>query len=153
MNAATEALTELHKRILAEADEQDGHAQGEILAGNIVKEQACRSAAAGLRMAAGMVTEELENQKTCERIDAMTPAEIEAELLTAGYTKERLAAGLVKVRATCEAALARKAVVHGVSCHKWPHRSTGGYEHDANDDGPYDVDRVSYCGRCHHCLP
>ena len=24
-----------------------------------------------------------------------------------------------------------------------------GYLHDANDDTPYDVDGVKYCGRCH----
>lgn len=28
-----------------------------------------------------------------------------------------------------------------------------GYLHTADDDGPYSVDGVLYCGRCHHVLP
>lgn len=41
---------------------------------------------------------------------------------------------------------------HGVDCEKIPHRATGGYLHDPEDDAPYDVDGVSYCGRCHWAL-
>ena len=42
-------------------------------------------------------------------------------------------------------------LIHGVDCVKVTH-SGGGYLHDADDDSPYDVDGVSYCGRCHHGL-
>lgn len=37
---------------------------------------------------------------------------------------------------------------HGVDCPKAKHMG-GGYLHDADDDRPYDVDNVLYCGRCH----
>jgi hypothetical protein len=37
---------------------------------------------------------------------------------------------------------------HGRDCPKVQHVG-GGYLHDADDDGSYDVDGVSYCGRCH----
>lgn len=40
---------------------------------------------------------------------------------------------------------------HGVSCLKAPH-TRDGYLHSENDDGPYDVDGVTYCGRCHKGL-
>lgn len=39
--------------------------------------------------------------------------------------------------------------IHGVSCPKAEHGATGGYQHQPDDDGPYDVDGVTYCGRCH----
>lgn len=38
--------------------------------------------------------------------------------------------------------------VHGRDCPKVQHVG-GGYLHDADDDRPYDVDGVTYCGRCH----
>jgi hypothetical protein len=39
---------------------------------------------------------------------------------------------------------------HGVSCTKVEHRvGMPGYLHSTNDDLPYDVDGVMYCGRCH----
>lgn len=60
-------------------------------------------------------------------------------------------------RSTCskhrpkEAAKAEEA--HGVSCEKVPHdRRGGGYGHEEEDNHPYLVDRVWYCGRCHRCL-
>ena len=37
---------------------------------------------------------------------------------------------------------------HGIDCPKVPHTG-GGYLHDAADDRPYEVDGVTYCGRCH----
>lgn len=37
---------------------------------------------------------------------------------------------------------------HGRDCPKAWH-SGGGYLHDAGFEGPYDVDGVMYCGRCH----
>lgn len=41
--------------------------------------------------------------------------------------------------------------VHGSTCEKVKH--TGGdYSHGHNDNGPYDVDGVKYCGRCHNPL-
>jgi hypothetical protein len=41
--------------------------------------------------------------------------------------------------------------VHGVDCPKVTHIGSG-YLHDADDDKPYDVDGVMYCGRCHGWL-
>lgn len=42
-------------------------------------------------------------------------------------------------------------ITHGVDCTKEPHIQHGnrGYLHSATDDGPYDVDGHTYCGRCH----
>ena len=40
---------------------------------------------------------------------------------------------------------------HGVTCPKAVHKSEG-YLHDADDDGPYDVEGMIYCGRCHYWL-
>lgn len=37
---------------------------------------------------------------------------------------------------------------HGINCVKAPH-TDGGYLHADTDDGPYEVDNVKYCGRCH----
>jgi hypothetical protein len=43
--------------------------------------------------------------------------------------------------------------VHGETCVKAPHvNSLGGYLHAADDDRPYDVDGVRYCGRCQWAL-
>jgi len=39
-------------------------------------------------------------------------------------------------------------VIHGETCPKVSHTGLA-YLHAAEDDGPYDVDGVSYCGRCH----
>lgn len=43
------------------------------------------------------------------------------------------------------------AVRHGVNCQKVIH-SGSGYLHGSEDDTPYDVDGVSYCGRCHYAI-
>ena len=43
-----------------------------------------------------------------QRINAMSQAEVEKELLEAGYTKERLAAGLAEIRATVAKAIAER---------------------------------------------
>lgn len=43
-------------------------------------------------------------------------------------------------------------VVHGVTCEKVAH-TRDGHLHAEDDDTPYDVDGVSYCGRCHRSLP
>ena len=42
-------------------------------------------------------------------------------------------------------------IVHGLSCLKKQHLGAG-YVHVADDDGPYEVDGVIYCGRCHEAL-
>ena len=42
--------------------------------------------------------------------------------------------------------------VHGKTCIKALHVGSG-YLHGADDDKPYDVDHVTYCGRCHSALP
>ena len=40
---------------------------------------------------------------------------------------------------------------HGVNCEKVHHLGMG-YLHAADDDRPYDVDGLAYCGRCHVAL-
>lgn len=40
---------------------------------------------------------------------------------------------------------------HGRDCPKAQHVGEG-YLHAADDDRPYDVDGVRYCGRCHYWL-
>ncbi len=43
---------------------------------------------------------------------------------------------------------------HGYDCVKVRHETKrSGYLHDDLDDGPYDVDGVLYCGRCHLAMP
>lgn len=39
--------------------------------------------------------------------------------------------------------------VHGVDCIKVPHWRHGAFLHPADHDGPYEIDHVQYCGRCH----
>ena len=43
------------------------------------------------------------------------------------------------------------AIQHGTECKKVEHVG-GGYLHDSEDDTPYLVDGVKYCGRCHRGL-
>ena len=43
-------------------------------------------------------------------------------------------------------------VRHGIDCPKASH-TRDGYLHGEDDDTPYDVDGLSYCGRCHRSLP
>lgn len=42
---------------------------------------------------------------------------------------------------------------HGVNCSKVKHETWHYYMHASDDDTPYNVDGVSYCGRCHHVMP
>lgn len=42
-----------------------------------------------------------------------------------------------------------KCIRHGVNCTKEEHTRDGGYLHDEEDDTPFDVDGIKYCGRCH----
>lgn len=56
--AVAEERDYVHGRILHEALVQDGYAHGEILSGNSYKEQAYKSTAAGLRVAAAMLVEQ-----------------------------------------------------------------------------------------------
>ena len=42
-------------------------------------------------------------------------------------------------------------IIHGHNCKKVPH-SSNGYLHSPEDDGHFDVDGVTYCGRCHTFL-
>lgn len=45
------------------------------------------------------------------------------------------------------------ALEHGVNCNKVVHvQGRAGYLHAENDDTPYDVDGVMYCGRCHYFM-
>lgn len=50
-------------------------------------------------------------------------------------------------------ALAQAADAGDLTCKKVPHIQKGGYLHAANDDSPFDVDGVMYCGRCHSAWP
>jgi hypothetical protein len=55
----------------------------------------------------------------------------------------------------CEAnssGIYRPAAEAAVTCEKVAH-TRDGYLHAEDDDTPYDVDGVSYCGRCHRSLP
>jgi site-specific DNA-methyltransferase (adenine-specific) len=45
----------------------------------------------------------------------------------------------------------RKEIIHGSTCPKAPHTRSG-YLHGEDDDTPYSVDGLSYCGRCHTSL-
>ena len=40
---------------------------------------------------------------------------------------------------------------HGTSCPKVEHIG-GGLLHSPEDDGPYEVDGLTYCGRCHYWI-
>lgn len=44
-------------------------------------------------------------------------------------------------------------IVHGVNCKKAWHHHGDGWLHNEADDSPFIVDRVAYCGRCHHVMP
>ena len=58
------------------------------------------------------------------------------------------------LRASFDAArdpTAKEPVRHGTECPKVPHDG-GGFLHAPEDDKPYDVDGVMYCGRCHWAL-
>ncbi len=46
---------------------------------------------------------------------------------------------------------ASEVMVHGRTCKKAPHIGAG-HLHGANDDRPFDVDGLTYCGRCHEWL-
>lgn len=39
-----------------------------------------------------------------------------------------------------------------MKCEKVVHDEDGGYQHLADDDTPYSVDGVEYCGRCHYWM-
>ncbi len=43
----------------------------------------------------------------------------------------------------------KEIITHGYNCKKAPHTLKTGYLHAEEDDSPYVVDSVTYCGRCH----
>ena len=49
----------------------------------------------------------------------------------------------------------RKLTVHGVDCPKLPHTHPDliSYGHEAEFDGPFELEGVKLCGRCHAMLP
>lgn len=98
-------LEEIRTRLFEEADEQDGLGQAEVLSGN-------RGMAAGLRMAAGIIAEKIEDERQWRRINAMSPVELKAELLKAGYTEERLNAGLERFKKTLSKYVAEKSAAN-----------------------------------------
>jgi len=105
-------LEEIRTRLFGEADEQDGLGQAEVLAGNVVKEHAQRGMAAGLRLAAGIIAEEIEDEREWNRINSLTKEQLSAELLKAGYTEERLNASFERFRAMLEKHGAKQAVAN-----------------------------------------
>ena len=53
----------------------------------------------------------------------------------------------------CETCGWKEPVRHGLTCEKKPHHKRGGgYLHGEDDDSPYDVDHMIYCGRCHEAI-
>ena len=44
------------------------------------------------------------------------------------------------------------AIIHGKTCQKVVHDEMPGHLHGPDDDSPYMVDDVRYCGRCHVAL-
>ncbi len=58
---------------------------------------------------------------------------------------------IAAIRLVLDALPTREPVEHGRNCQKMTHLGNG-YLHDADDDRPYDVDGVTYCGRCHRAL-
>lgn len=67
----------------------------------------------------------------------------------------QLGAALALLEALTQPAPELKPLRHGVSCVKRYHVSSAagyGYMHADDDDGPYDVDGVKYCGRCHEFI-
>ncbi len=44
-------------------------------------------------------------------------------------------------------------IIHGQNCPKATHWNDDGYLHAETWDRPYDVDGVTYCGRCHAYMP
>lgn len=60
-----------------------------------------------------------------------------------------------KTAYSCVAGLRTRAggalMEHGVNCYKKPHEGEG-YMHDEAYDGPYQVDGVTHCGRCHRAV-
>ena len=42
--------------------------------------------------------------------------------------------------------------IHGSTCRKVSHDQGVGYLHGEDDDTPYNVDGLNYCGRCHRWL-
>lgn len=46
----------------------------------------------------------------------------------------------------------KEKIIHGKDCPKAPHESPG-MLHSIDDDSPYTVDGVTYCGRCHEYIP
>lgn len=82
------------------------------------------------------------------RIDAMSPVEVDAYLVSKGFDLAKVDASCARLRAKLEAR-----GVHGVTCQKAQHDpQRAGYLHEENDDSPYTVDGMRYCGRCHHAL-
>ena len=73
-----------------------------------------------------------------------------------GYTGERCPSAPFgscdgSMRLLVRASVSSEAPRHGVSCPKVAHIGAG-YLHGPDDDRPYDVDGVTYCGRCHGWL-
>lgn len=52
----------------------------------------------------------------------------------------------------CVVTPARAFMEHGINCHKVQHESATGFLHSYDDDTPYNVDGVKYCGRCHEAI-
>lgn len=54
-----------------------------------------------------------------------------------------------EVKNIIEAEESQIGIRHGINCQKVRHDTGNGFFHEPNDNGPYYVDNVRYCGRCH----
>lgn len=87
----------------------------------------------------------------------LAEGQLQAEKLAGNIVKEEFWKGELAAlhrmrRALGEAMPGGASVVHGKTCPKAPHIGTG-HLHAEDDDKPYDVDGVCYCGRCHTAMP
>lgn len=69
--------------------------------------------------------------------------------LATGMERVRLREAMIGAADAIGHTCSGERVVHGKTCAKYVHALGGGYLHADDDDSPYDVDGVTYCGRCH----
>jgi hypothetical protein len=89
-----------------------------------------------------------------EGLDRIIPAARVADLLGCNImVSDCVPDGIVIVTKKTLAALlsSPQGGAHGIICHKATHVGDG-YLHNSDDDTPYCVDGVYYCGRCHYAI-
>ena len=64
-----------------------------------------------------------------------------------------LAVAAIEMHERVPAEVGALRIIHGIGlCEKALHEEWTGYSHLECDDGPYSVDSITYCGRCHVVL-